>query len=1425
MGKKKRRIYIQAATFFIVSIGILLSCLSADTWAASCPSGGTAERFGTAGCRFCGGSGIEADDLNRHDEVAGSGVEVTESISGIVKTVTYYRCHNCGVCDKYSEVVKTETYKQDMFTGVWEKTKTINGPASEGPKRVPLRKCSKCGDKLKDMGKSFYVVASYNVPHVPSSPPPPPVPEYYLDVSAGEGGYVDGDWGYFKKGEKVSVSAAAYDGWRFAGWSGTYSSRSATYSFTMPGEDVSLTADFVTVTPMPTPAVTQKPTPAPSSTPVPSATPTPRPTRIPKPNPTATPRPTATPQPTTTPVPTVTPYPTATPIPLPPPVSDIHDDRCYTGTMHVHSDSCLKEVRCPNGCRLHSHSGSPSYGTGCYTGTYHAGGTYYCGGTLQYSSEQQVPPFTSMGYCSACGETVETEYEGYTITLFTCSVCSTGVNAGWECGTYLPQTSYYCTQCGTKLGDVYSSYNDSAGDAHSTTRSGYYELNCGKTDKYCKNGPICPVCHGAGTVGGMCDKTAGAYYDGDTLCSPLCHRVLYTIHPLVAGLQVIRPGETPNTQAYIGYYAQTHMDCPDTTETCEMVDFTPGLYNTAQEVTIRFGGDGYYLSSAKSSERYITSTIRVQIDGTYTVDFDANGGTVGNRSKEVTYSRKYGALPVPAREGHRFAGWHTAKAGGSRITEESTVTRAEHHTLYAHWLPESYAVTFDAAGGTVSPAGKQVTYGAPYGWLPEPIKAGHTFAGWMLGINGITEETTVTTPGEHTLKALWIPNTQTVTFDANGGTVSPVSKKVTYGGAYGTLPTPARAGYCFAGWWYGDMAVTEETAVTAYTDHTLVASWDPLSYLITWNPNGGECSIGTTIVTMGMPYAASVADMGIKREGHSFDGWHTSPEDGEGKNDGAGIMVYGADGACTDDGTYFRGGRWSHAGNVTLYAHWSINTYRVYLDGQGATMQAQKFTDVTYRKTGPDIIPPARTGYTFLGYFERPGGKGAMYYDRDGRGMAAWDRGEDGTVYACWLPVRYTVQYLGNGATAGSMGNSRHVFDVPQALDANAFSKVNAVEYAYDVTDGGSTEPAMGALSAGNTIATAAFLGWASTPGGEALYEDRQTVKNLSSVNGATVRLYAAWRPGTVTLPEITRTGYRFLGWCERFDGSGICRLPGETYTADADTVLYAQWAAKSCTVLLDGQGATLQGQDRAVMTFDRRVPDVAVPARQGYVFHGYFTEEGGKGGKVYDGEGKGLVAWNGDLWENVTTLYAYWLPKEMTAAEICLFSIDPTYIVTANIKEEEGLPALEWREYGDTMLELSVKTTGYFERAEVSAPWEGAPREFFWEDGTYTEEGSTWAKDGNVVFWRSQLKYPEEEDRVREYPGYHSQTYTITVTFYIGDRTVKEYKVGLYMVPWSVWREEIHPSRGEGRWDFNGDGIWDWWPFRNGEKGDRYNR
>jgi len=74
--------------------------------------------------------------------------------------------------------------------------------------------------------------------------------------------------------------------------------------------------------------------------------------------------------------------------------------------------------------------------------------------------------------------------------------------------------------------------------------------------------------------------------------------------------------------------------------------------------------------------------------------------------------------------------------------------------------------------------------------------------------------------------------TCTVTLNAEGGSVSPSSMTVSYGSAYGTLPTPTRSGYLFTGWWTSEdetgMQIKANIAVSTQKNHTLYAHWLPV---------------------------------------------------------------------------------------------------------------------------------------------------------------------------------------------------------------------------------------------------------------------------------------------------------------------------------------------------------------------------------------------------------------------------------------------------------------------------------------------------------------------------------------------------------------------------------------------------------------------
>ena len=217
---------------------------------------------------------------------------------------------------------------------------------------------------------------------------------------------------------------------------------------------------------------------------------------------------------------------------------------------------------------------------------------------------------------------------------------------------------------------------------------------------------------------------------------------------------------------------------------------------------------------------------------TYTVAFDATGGTVDTGSKAVTYDGTYGELPTPALTGHTFKGWYTDVDGGEQITESTSVRITANQTLYARWTANIYTITYVCNLSDVSNSNpRSYTYGNAM-TLNDLAKTGYTFGGWFTD-SSCSEENQVTgitaTDIENkTFYAKWTANQYTVTFDANKGMVTPASMTVTYDRPYGELPTPTRANYTFLGWFTtatSSVKVDATTAMTRAEDHTLYAQW------------------------------------------------------------------------------------------------------------------------------------------------------------------------------------------------------------------------------------------------------------------------------------------------------------------------------------------------------------------------------------------------------------------------------------------------------------------------------------------------------------------------------------------------------------------------------------------------------------------------
>lgn len=181
-----------------------------------------------------------------------------------------------------------------------------------------------------------------------------------------------------------------------------------------------------------------------------------------------------------------------------------------------------------------------------------------------------------------------------------------------------------------------------------------------------------------------------------------------------------------------------------------------------------------------------------------------------------------------------------------------------------------FTVTFDPNGGSVSTTSKDVEFGAKYGTLPTPTRATYDFMGWYTDPEGgtlVTADTVSTVIYDQTLYAHWELKQYTVTFNANGGSVSPTTMAAVIGTAPSSLPTPTRTGHTFAGWYTAASGGTQVTvsnwntviggmdATTLVTNGlTLYAHWTVNSFTVTWS-NGTGYTIN--VKRTSSPYAGA----------------------------------------------------------------------------------------------------------------------------------------------------------------------------------------------------------------------------------------------------------------------------------------------------------------------------------------------------------------------------------------------------------------------------------------------------------------------------------------------------------------------------------------------------------------------------------------
>ena len=370
--------------------------------------------------------------------------------------------------------------------------------------------------------------------------------------------------------------------------------------------------------------------------------------------------------------------------------------------------------------------------------------------------------------------------------------------------------------------------------------------------------------------------------------------------------------------------------------------------------------DGTYTETkeVKAGERVIYKGGKwvLPSEAKVTITFDPNGGSGDSTPQEVPMNTET-ALNSNTfqRVGYTFSGWNTAADGtGTAYDDGATVNLAEDLTLYAQWQINHYTVTWTDDNGNTLYSVENVEYGAAIpeyaGETPtkeENAQYTYTFAGW-------TPEDVTTVTDNITFRPVFTENLKqyTITWKNWDDTVLK-SEQVDYGATpvySGDIPTKSmddQYRYSFKSWTPETEAVSKDAEYTAEYDKI-----ERVFHTVAFDANDGEGTMDVQRLEVG--YETGLTANAFSRTGYTFTGWNTAA-------DGSGTAY--ADQAVPTGLTE----------DITLYAQWQINTYKVTWMGDNGQILDEK--SLEYGATIPEYAGETPTKeeneqytYTFAGW-------------------------------------------------------------------------------------------------------------------------------------------------------------------------------------------------------------------------------------------------------------------------------------------------------------------------------------------------------------------------------------------------------------------------------------------------------------------------
>jgi len=580
---------------------------------------------------------------------------------------------------------------------------------------------------------------------------------------------------------------------------------------------------------------------------------------------------------------------------------------------------------------------------------------------------------------------------------------------------------------------------------------------------------------------------------------------------------------------------------------------------------------------------YYNSTAYIWLDDVsinpITVYFQANGGSVTPSSSMARTNGTLASLPTPTRTNYAFSGWFTNTTGGTKVTT-NTVFSANTN-IYAQWVP-TYTVAFNANGGLVNPAAGVTDAAGNLTSLPTPTRTDYAFEGWFTEEIGGEKVTTSTAFNANAaIHARWTP-IYSITFNANGGSVTPASRATGAGGKLSSLPTPTIiTNHAFDGWFTAEIEGEEVMIDRVYSENTTIyAQWTPIR-VVMFNANGGEVNISFS--STGSKGKLASLPTPTREGGYAFDGWFTTATGGE---------------EVTTDYVFTTTG-------TTIYAQWTP-IYTVLFDAKGGTVTpVSRATGAVGKLTS--LPTPTKHGYIFAGWFTENNEEvttGTVFSETSN------------TIYAKWILI-YTVAFDANGGDVSPTSSETKV-------DEKLASLPTPVRSGYTF-DGWFT-----AAIGGNEVTLNRIYN-ANT----AIYAQWTLINYQVSFNancGEVSLGFGATGEGwkLTDLPEPTRYGYTFDGWFTAPTGGTVVTVD-RAY--NENTTIYAQWTIITYEITFNANGGNVNLAS-ATTGNGWALASLPTPTRTSYAFDGWFMAT----------TGDDKVATSTAFSEN-TTIYAQWTP------------------------------------------------------------------------------------------------------------------------------------------------------------------------------------